>query len=147
MRRILLLPALVACGAALLPSSAKAEKVYYQPRSFYMLPPMYSNISVFGPQPIIVYEPVVTYPAPIAGYYGTIPSPSAPVTAPAPVAPAPIAPGAAVAPVPPVRVRERQISTPFHTRYKYQSNYPGGLEYKYRYKRDFGRVRFSEKLD
>ncbi len=141
MRRLLLVPALLAFGSALPPSSARAEKVYYQPRSFYMMPPMYANISVFGPQPIIVYEPVVTYPAPIAGYYGTIAPQAAPLVAPSP------APAAAVAPIPAARVRERQISTPFHTRYKYQANYPGGLEYKYRYQRDFGRVRFSEKLD
>ena len=125
-------------------ASARAGGYYYQPRSFYMTPPIYANLSVFGQPPIVVYEPVVTYPAPIAGYYTTI---STAVVAPAPVV-APV-PAAVVAPAsvaaPPVRVRERQISTPFRTRYQYKVNYPGGLEYKYRYKRDGGLVRFSER--
>lgn len=121
-------------------ASAQTGGYYYQPRSFYMTPPIYGNLSVFGQPPIVVYEPVVTYPAPVAGYYTPI---SKPVVAPAPV----IAPAPAAVAVPPVRVRERQISTPFRTRYQYKVNYPGGLEYKYRYKRDGGLVRFSERWD
>ena len=137
---LLILAGVLNGGAA----SAQTGGYYYQPRSFYMTPPIYTNLSVFGQPPIVVYEPVVTYPAPVAGYYTPI---STTVVAPAPiVAPAPatvVAPAPAV--VPPGRVRERQISTPFHTRYQYKVNYPGGLEYKYRYKRDGGLVRFSER--
>lgn len=132
--------AAVGAGALLAAAAgAKADGYYYQPRSLYVMPPLYSYVSVFGPQPIIVYEPVVTYPAPVAGYYAPLSTQSA-------------APAAAVAPAPagvaaPARVRERQVSTPFHSRYRYKVDYPGGLEYKYRYKRDFGRVRFTEKWD
>ncbi len=130
------------CGVA----SAQTGGYYYQPRSFYMTPPIYANLSVFGQPPIVVYEPVVTYPAPVAGYYTPI---STSVVAPAPaIAPAPaaaVAPAAVAAP--PARVRERQISTPFRTRYQYKINYPGGPEYKYRYRRDGGLVRFSERWD
>ena len=133
---------------------------YYQARSFYMTPPIYANMSVFGQPPIVVYEPVMTYPAPVAGYYFPISAPAplaAPVRPPAPApafspglplgpAPAPASMGAP-APAPQARVRERQLSTPFHTRYRYNVEYPGGPEYKYRYQRDGERVRFSERWD
>src|SRR5262245_5260483 len=137
--------AALAVGALLATSAAvRADGYYYEPRSFYVMPPLYAYTSVFGPQPIIVYEPVVTYPAPVAGYYAPIATRTA---YPAPAATVAPAPGASVAAPPPVRIRERQISTPFRTRYKYKADYPGGLDYKYRYKQDFGRIRFSEKWD
>jgi hypothetical protein len=48
---------------------------------------------------------------------------------------------------PAARVRERQISTPFRARYDYKVDYPGGLDYRYRYRRIGGVVRFSERWD
>src|SRR5262245_23572899 len=142
------LSAVVILAGVLVPgaASARGDGYYYQPRSFYVTPPLYDNLSVFNAPPIVVYEPVVTYPAPVAGYYVPI---STTVVAPAPmVAPAPAGVvGPAPVAYPAGRVRERQFSTPFRTRYQYKVNYPGGLEYKYRYKRDGGLVRFSERWD
>src|SRR5262245_55604000 len=134
---------------------ARAGGYYYQARSFYVTPPIYANLSVFGSPPIVVYEPVITYPAPVAGYFTpigtTVPAPA--VSAPAAVMPAPAAvvnpPLVAPSPVayPAARVRERQVSTPFRTRYDYKVEYPGGLDYRYRYRRVGGIVRFSERWD
>lgn len=139
------LAAALAAGALLATSAAvRADGYYYQPRSLYVMPPLYAYTSVFGPQPIIVYEPVVTYPAPVAGYYAPL---AARAAYPAPAAATVPAPAASIAAPAPARIRERQISTPFRTRYRYKADYPGGLDYKYRYKQDFGRVRFSEKWD
>ena len=75
----------------------------------------------------------------------TVVAPSAVV---APAAPAPlVAPGSVVAPAPFSRVRERQVSTPYRTRYQYNVDYPGGPDYRYRYRQNGGRVRFSERWD
>ena len=138
--------AVLVTGALSTASAAvRGDGYYYEPRSFYVMPPLYAYTSVFGPQPIIVYEPVVTYPAPVAGYYAPIARRAA---YPAPAATAvPVPAPASVAAPAPGRIRERQISTPFGTRYKYKVDYPGGPDYKYRYKQGFGRVRFSEKWD
>ena len=134
-------------------ASARAGGYYYEPRSFYVTPPIYANLPVFGSPPIVVYEPVVTYPAPVAGYFTpigtTVPVPAVP----APTAmPAPAAVGNPPLVAPPVaypagRVRERQVSTPFRTRYDYKVDYPGGMDYRYRYRRVGGIVRFSERWD
>lgn len=110
-------------------ASTQAGGYKYVARSFYVTPPMYAGVSVFTPQPIVVYEPVVTYPAPVAGYYAPLSTP-------------------AVASAPAARVRERQVSSPFRTKYRYNVEYPGGLEYKYQYKvGPWGNVRFKEKWD
>jgi hypothetical protein len=125
--------------------AARAGGYYYQPRSFYVTPPIYANLPVFTSPPIVVYEPVVTYPAPVAGYFTPI---GTTVVTPAPaVAPAPAAVMPSPAAYPAGRVRERQISTPFRTRYDYKVDYPGGLDYRYRYRRVGGVVRFSERWD
>jgi len=65
--------------------AVEAGGYYYRARSFYVTPPIYANLPVFGQPPIVVYEPVPTYPAPVAGYYGPVAAPVvAPVVAPAP---------------------------------------------------------------
>ena len=132
--------------------AARAGGYYYQARSFYVTPPIYANLPVFESPPIVVYEPVITYPAPVAGYFtpiGTTVVTPAPAVAPAPAAvmPAPAAVVPAPGAYPAARVRERQISTPFRTRYDYKVDYPGGLDYRYRYRRVGGVVRFSERWD
>src|SRR6266576_6020258 len=112
---------------ALGPDTAQAGGYYYRARSLYVTPPVYAYLPVFGQPPIVVYEPVATYPAPVAGYYGPVAAPVvAPVPVPAPAvapvvgysagyaAPAPAAAYAAPSGV--GRVRERQVTTPFHTR-------------------------------
>jgi hypothetical protein len=136
--------ALFAGGLMAGSGSAQAGGYYYRARSFYVTPPIYANLPIFGQPPIVVYEPVVTYPAPVAGYYTPISTPvieQTAVVAPAPiVAPAPVA-------VPTGRVRERQLSTPLRTRYDYKVDYPNGVEYRYRYRRLGGVVRFSERWD
>ena len=134
--------------------SARAGGYYYQARSFYVTPPIYANLPVFASPPIVVYEPVVTYPAPVAGYFTPIgttvvtpaPAPAAVMPAPAAVVTPPLVGPSAFA-YPAARVRERQISTPFRTRYDYKVDYPGGLDYRYRYRRIGGVVRFSERWD
>jgi len=136
-------------------ASVRADGYYYQPRSFYVTPPIYANLPVFGSPPIVVYEPVVTYPAPVAGYFTPIgatvsapavaPVPAAAMPAPAVVNPPVIAPSPIAYPA--ARVRERQVSTPFRTRYDYKVDYPGGMDYRYRYRRVGGIVRFSERWD
>ena len=148
--------AVLAFGLSVEAAHAQSEGYYYQARSLHVTPPIYANLSVFGQPPIVVYEPVITYPAPVAGYYTPI-SNQAPVAAPqslvgAPPAMAPAAvssqaltPPQAAGSGPAVRVR--QFSGPFRTRYEYTARYPGGLEYKYRYKRVGNRVRFTEKWD
>jgi hypothetical protein len=113
------------CCAA---SNASAGGYYYRPRSFYVTPPIYANLSVFGQAPIVFYEPVITAPAPLAGYYAPL---SEPVTE-VPVA------------LPAASIRERQVSTPYWTRHHYDVVYPDGPGYQYRYRRNPGRVRFSE---
>jgi hypothetical protein len=131
---------------------ARAGGYYYQASSFYVTPPIYANLPVFTSPPIVVYEPVVTYPAPVAGYFapiGTTLVTPAPAVAPVPatVMPAPAAVVPSPVAYPAGRVRERQISTPFRTRYDYKVDYPGGLDYRYRYRRVGGVVRFSERWD
>ncbi len=49
-------------------ATTQADGYYYQPRSFYVTPPIYANLPVFGGAPIVYYEPVITAPAPMAGY-------------------------------------------------------------------------------
>lgn len=140
--------------------TAEAGGYYYRARSFYVTPPVYAYQPVFGQPPIVVYEAVPTYPAPVAGYYGPVATPvAAPVVAPAPVvtpavgystgyaAPAPVA-----AYPPPIavgvgvgRVRERQVSTPFHNRYRYHVHNPYGPDYTYRVRETPGSVRFTER--
>jgi hypothetical protein len=53
-------------------ADARAGGYYYQPRSFYVTPPIYANLPVFGGAPIVYYEPVIVAPAPIAGYYAPV---------------------------------------------------------------------------
>jgi hypothetical protein len=143
--------------------TADAGGYYYRARSLYITPPSYAYLPVFGQPPIVVYEPVPTYPAPVAGYYGPV---AAPVVAPAPApvvtpvvgystgyaSPAPVAAYAAPAYASPVvgpvgvgRVRERQVSTPFHTRYRYHVENPYGPDYTYRVRETPGTVRFTER--
>lgn len=162
-------------GALVLGSqTADAGGYYYRARSLYVMPPSYAYLPVVGQPPIVVYEPVPTYPAPVAGYYTPI---AAPVVAPAPVpAVAPVvgyggvgyggvgyggvgyggvgytagyaapAPVAAyAAPVGVGRVRERQISTPFTNRYRYHVDNPYGPDYTYRVRETPGTVRFTER--
>jgi len=142
---------------------AQAGGYFYRARSLYVMPPSYAYLPVIGQPPIVVYEPVVTYPAPVAGYYEPV---AAPVTAPAPAtvvtpvvgytagyaAPAPVAAYAAPAYAAPVvgpvgvgRVRERQISTPFINRYRYHVDNPYGQNYNYRVRETPGTVRFTER--
>jgi len=113
-------------------ASTQAGGYYYRPRSFYVTPPIYANLPVFGQSPIVYYEPVITAPAPVAGYYAPISVPTT-VTVPEPVA------------VPAAAIRERQVSTPHRTRHQFDVVYPDGTEYQYRYKRNGGHVRFSER--
>jgi hypothetical protein len=150
--------------------TADAGGYYYRARSLYITPPSYAYLPVIGQPPIVVYEAVPTYPAPVAGYYTPI---AAPVMAPAPViAPAPFiapAPAAVVAPVvgyttgyaapAPVaaypapaavgvgvgRVRERQVSTPFRNGYRYHVHNAYGPDYTYRVRETPGTVRFTER--
>ncbi|HLJ10102.1 MAG TPA: hypothetical protein VKU82_02880 [Planctomycetaceae bacterium] len=150
--------ALLAFGPLFDTAQAQSDGYYYQARSLYVTPPIYANLSVFGQPPIVVYEPVITYPAPVAGYFTPISNP-APVAAPQALVGGPpamtpaavpsqaLSPPQAVGPGPAMRVRERQFSGPFRTRYEYTARYPGGLEYKYRYKRVGNQVRFKEKWD
>ena len=128
------LSSLAALSAALVFGSQTVEAggYYYRARSLYIAPPSYAYLPVIGQPPLVVYEPVVTYPAPVAGYYGPT---AAPVMAPAYAAPV----GAA-------RVRERQASTPFHTRYRYHVENPYGPDYTYRVRQNAGgAVRFTER--
>ena len=137
-------------------NAAQAGGYYYRARSLYVTPPVYAYLPVFGQPPIVVYEPVATYPAPVAGYYGPVAAP-APVPAPAvaPVAPvvgysagyaAPAPVAAYSAPVGVGRVRERQLTTPFHSRYRYHVDNPYGPDYTYRVRENaVGTVRFTER--
>src|SRR5207247_8940654 len=93
--KMAVITAVVSLALVLGAANTQAGGYKYVARSFYVTPPMYSAVSVFTPQPIVVYEPVVTYPAPVAGYYAPVYTPAAPVPAPA------------------ARVRERQISIPY----------------------------------
>ncbi len=136
--------ALLAGGLLVSAGNAHAGGYYYRARSFYVTPPIYANLPVFGQPPIVVYEAVVTYPAPVAGYYTPLSSPVIQQTA--AVAPAPVVAPVPVA-VPAGRVRERQLSTPLRSRYDYKVDYPNGVEYRYRYRRVGGIVRFSERWD
>ena len=134
MRRIVALVVVFSGCLMVVAADARAGGYYYRPRSFYVTPPIYANLPVFGQPPIVYYEPVITVPAPVAGYYVPL---SEPVPAAAPVSGAIDAGRAA-------RVRERQISTPLRTRHQYDVVYPNGSEYQYRYRRTGGRVRFTE---
>jgi len=120
---------LVACG-----QTARADGYYYQPRSFYVMPPAYGYQPVFAPQPIVVYEPVAIRPAPVAGYVY-------PVAAPAVVAAPVVAPVVGV----PARVTERQVVTPHQARYRYHVHTPYGPDYTYRVRDNGYNVRFSER--
>jgi len=120
--------ALLACG-----QMARADGYYYQPRSFYVMPPVYNYQPVFAPQPIVYYEPVVVRPAPVAGFVY-------PVAAPVVAAPAvPIAVGV------PGRVTERQVVTPHQARYRYHVHSPYAPDYTYRVRDNGYNVRFSER--
>jgi hypothetical protein len=147
---------LAAVTAAMVFGSHRAEAggYFYRARSLYVMPPSYAYLSVIGQPPIVVYEPVVTYPAPVAGYYEPVAAPvAAPVMAPAPApvvgytagyaAPAPVAAYAARVGV--GRVRERQVSTPFTNRYRYHVDNPYGPNYTYRTRETPGTVRFTER--
>jgi hypothetical protein len=149
------------------PQTAEAGGYYYRARSLYVMPPTYAYLPVFGQPPIVVYEPVVTYPAPVAGYYGPVATPvAAPVApapavapvvgyssvgysagyAPAPMAASPVVPRVAAPPVGAGRVAERQVSTPFHNRYRYHVDNPYGPDYTYRVRQNaVGTVRFTER--
>jgi len=151
------------------PQTAEAGGYYYRARSFYVTPPIYANLPVFGQPPIVVYEAVPTYPAPVAGYYGPVAAPvAAPVIAPAPASvvtplvgystgyatPAYAAPAPVAAYPAPVgvgvgvgvgRVRERQISTPYYNGYRYRVHNPYGPDYTYRVRETPGTVRFTER--
>lgn len=152
----------VVCGVVVTTSqTAEATGYYYRARSLYVTPPVYSYLPVFGQPPIVVYEPVPTYPAPVAGYYGPTAA-LVPVAAPGPATPAAyyepapaVVPAAAVVPAPIVapapvvapvgRVRERQVVTPFHSRYRYHVENPRGPDYNYRVRQNGGVVRFTER--
>jgi hypothetical protein len=113
----------IALGGLLADKSARAEGYFYVPKSYYVAPPLvYDYYPIFRPAPIVVYEPVQIAPAPVAGYYY-------PLSA---------APG---------RVRETWNASPNRVRYRLEHDLPDGTEYKYRYKRDGGFVRFTEKWD
>ena len=139
------------------PQTIQAGGYYYRTRSLYITPPSYAYLPVFGQPPIVVYEPVVTYPAPVAGYYTPVAAPSpavTPVVGYAPGAPSvgstagygPPAPVTAYsAPIGPARVRERQVTTPFYTRYRYHVENPYGPDYTYRVRENLGSVRFTER--
>jgi hypothetical protein len=100
--------------------AARAVDYYYEPRSFYVTPPLYGfTYPVLGRAPIMVYEPAPPPVAPVVGYYEVLPAPVA-------------------------RVKEHGYSTPLRSRYRYKVEYPNGLEYKFRYKRDGGYVRYSD---
>ncbi len=142
--------------------TADAGGYFYRARSLYVTPPTYAYLPVFGQPPIVVYEPVPAYPAPVAGYYSPIPAPvAAPVVTPAPVpasvvtpvvgysagyaspvaaVPAPVAVGVGVG-----RVRERQITTPYYNGYRYHVHNPYGPDYTYRVRETPGSVRFMER--
>ena len=117
----------VLSGGIMVSSPAVAGGYYYEARSFYVAAPIVAYPPVYRPQPIVVYEQVVAPPI-VVGYV---------ISEPAPV----------LTPVYSGRVRERWHGTPWHSRYKYQVSYPGGLDYEYGYKRDLGRVRYYEKWD
>ena len=141
--------------------TAEAGGYYYRARSLYIAPPSYAYLPVIGQPPIVVYEPVVTYPAPVAGNYGPIAAPlarPAPAVAPAVgftggyaagyASPAPMAGYGAAAYAAPggaARVHERQVSTGFHTRYRYHVENPYGPDYTYRVRQNAGTVRFTER--
>lgn len=152
------LSGVLACGT----ETADAGGYYYRARSLYITPPTYAYLPVFGQPPIVVYEPVPTYPAPVAGYYGPVAAPvAAPVVAPAPApvvtpvvgyttgyaAPAPVAayPAPVAVGVGVGRVRERQVSTPFYNGYRYHVHNPYGPDYTYRVRETPGTVRFTER--
>ena len=102
---------------------ARADGYYYAPKSFYVVPPLvYDYYPLFRAAPIVVYEPVRVAPPPIAGYYYRLPAQ-------------------------PIRVRESGNASPSRSRYRYEERYPNGVEYKYRYKRDGGYIRFTEKWE
>jgi hypothetical protein len=69
----------------------------------------------------VVYQLAPVAP-PVVGYYYSLPAPAG-------------------------RVRESWNETPNRARYRYEYEFPNGVEYKYRYQRDGGNVRFSEKWD
>jgi hypothetical protein len=101
----------------------KADGYYYVPKSYYVAPPLvYNFYPIYQPAPIIMYEPVPGPPPPVAGYYSLWPGPVG-------------------------RVRERWNVSPHRTRYRYQYQFPNGVEYSYRYRRNGGFARFSEKWD
>jgi len=144
--------------------SAEAGGYYYRARSLYVAPPTYAYLPVIGQPPIVVYEAVPTYPAPVAGYYAPLAAPvvapvTVPVVAPAPVvtpvvgyttgyaAPAPVAayPAPVAVGVGVGRIRERQISTPYYNGYRYRVHNAYGPDYTYRVRETPGTVRFTER--
>ena len=128
--------AALSCAFGFASSTAEAGGYYYRARSLYITPPSYAYLPVIGQPPIVVYEPVPTYPAPVAGYYG-------PVAAPAYASPAV---GPRVGPVGVGRVRERQVSTPLYNGYRYHVHNPYSPDYAYRVRENaFGTVRFTER--
>ncbi|HTI49452.1 MAG TPA: hypothetical protein VL475_00820 [Planctomycetaceae bacterium] len=103
--------------------SAHADGYYYAPKSYYVAPPLvYDFYPIYRPAPIVIYEPVPAPPPPATGYYYPLPGPVG-------------------------RARETWNASPHRARYRYEYEFPNGVEYKYRYKRDGGYVRFSEKWD
>ncbi|MBS0262368.1 MAG: hypothetical protein JSS02_10495 [Planctomycetes bacterium] len=114
----------------------RADGYYYQPRSLYVMPPVYAYQPVFAPPPIVYYEPVAVRPAPVAGYVVPVAAPVVPVVAARPVA-VPVSV--------PARVTERQVVTPHQSRYRYHVHSPYAPDYTYRVRDNGTTVRFNER--
>jgi hypothetical protein len=115
--------ALLALGAVMGPAAApcSAGGYYYVARSYYVVPPPVYAAPVIAPAPLFLHEPapaVFLAPRPAPGYFFPMPSVS-------------------------TRVRRG----PFHARYTYEVEYPGGTEYKFEYRRGLTGSRWRVRID
>jgi hypothetical protein len=104
---------------------AQADGYDYVPKSYYVAPPLMYDFyfsPIFFPAPIIMYEPIPGPPPPVVGHYYPRPGRVG-------------------------RARESWNSSPRRTRYRYEYEFPNGVEYKYRYKRDGNFARYRETWD